>query len=274
MRKWLIYIVIFILAAQESAYSQNDKTDKDILPLSKVFYKIDKNVIHSFSYNYGLNVLVGSIGTYGLVESKIDWRWNRLSYNNSWITNTGMPSAAIGGLVPLVLPLTLYCKGRAKDDYKLQVTGLALGQAAILGLSISSAIKTYTGRRPPEILGKTGGNVNYSNDFHFGLLRRGAFNGWPSGHTMTAFAMAATMAELYPGNRSLIFWSYTYATAIGIGVSVNIHWLSDAFAGALIGYAIGKTVGSSFNSLLSEKKEDNSLSFFATPNDIGIKYTF
>jgi hypothetical protein len=36
---------------------------------------------------------------------------------------------------------------------------------------------------------------------------------------------------------------------MGIGVSLNVHWASDALAGALIGYAVGKTVGKSFTKL-------------------------
>jgi len=37
---------------------------------------------------------------------------------------------------------------------------------------------------------------------------------------------------------------------IGVGVSTNIHWLSDVVADILIGHAIGKIVENDFRSLL------------------------
>jgi membrane-associated phospholipid phosphatase len=47
-----------------------------------------------------------------------------------------------------------------------------------------------------------------------------------------------------------------------------VHWASDAFAGALIGYAIGKTVGKSFNALLKGTAPDDKPSIYITPNAI------
>ncbi len=111
-------------------------------------------------------------------------------------------------------------------------------------------------------------------DFRFGFLKGGANNGWPSSHTTAAFAMATTLAELYPDNMTVKICAFTYASLIGIGVSTNIHWASDAFAGALIGYAIGKTVGASFRNLMNNSGQKQSYSFYITPTGAVFDYRF
>lgn len=47
---------------------------------------------------------------------------------------------------------------------------------------------------------------------------------------------------LTPGRSKV--WAIAYAVYIGLGVSVTVHWLSDAVTGALIGYMIGDFVAS------------------------------
>jgi hypothetical protein len=129
-----------------------------------------------------------------------------------------------------------------------------MGQAVILGVLISSSIKFFTGRRDPGIMS---GIINgerdagdFSGDFAFGFMERGIFSGWPSSHTAVIFAMAITLIGLYPKNIGLKIAAYSYAIATGIGMSLFAHWGSDAVAGALAGYAIGKSVGKSYKELL------------------------
>lgn len=266
-----------LLMISKLSFSYEPANIGSIIPFSKIFYKLGANTVHTFTYNYGLNSAVAIAGTYGLVESGIDWEINKLSYENKFVAYSGMPAVAVGGLVPLAVPLGVYIYGRKHNNTKLQITGLALGQAAILGAGLTTSIKVFTGRRPPGILRDdeeiTDRSKDYSDDFAFGILRRGAFNGWPSGHTTTAFAMAITLTELYPENKALKIGAITYASIVGLGVSVNIHWFSDAFAGALLGYAIGKTVGLSFKQLMNDEKPAN-YSLYVTPQGAGCVWRF
>jgi membrane-associated phospholipid phosphatase len=59
---------------------------------------------------------------------------------------------------------------------------------------------------------------------------------------------------------------FSYAALIGFGVTLDVHWASEALAGALIGYAIGSSVGKSFKNLLENKSNknqtENNVSFF------------
>ncbi len=270
--KYLLIFLVFSFSCSASLLSQDTVKTYKPIPFTTVFYHIDKHIVGSFKFNYGLNCVIGCAGTYGIIKSGFDWKWERYSYNNNWVSNAGMPSVVIGGLLPFALPLGLYIYGRNCEDSKLQVTGLAIGQAAILGLTISSGIKAFTGRSGPEIFNNSSATKDFSDDFKFGFLRRGAFQGWPSSHTTVAFAMATALIELYPDNLSLRIISLSYASLIGLGVSTNIHWFSDAFAGAFIGYAIGKSVGQGFKNMLDKNNKLSRLTFYALPTQIRINY--
>jgi membrane-associated phospholipid phosphatase len=270
----LVFILIHFVIIQIKSQDADSLLRYKPVPFKTVFHKVGNAAISPFTYNYGLNFMAASAGTYALVATNVDWKWNRLGYNHKAFAYSGMPSVAIGGLVPISIPLGLYIYGRNKHNTELQITGLALGQAALLGMSISSCIKVFTGRMPPGILDKKPEKSDYSREFGFGFLRRGAFDGWPSGHTMTAFAMATTLIELYPNNTAIRIGGLVYASTVGIGVSMNIHWLSDAFSGALLGYAIGKTVGRNFKSIMGGKQKLQSLNIYPSPNGLLVVYAF
>ncbi|MDR1178293.1 MAG: phosphatase PAP2 family protein [Spirochaetaceae bacterium] len=275
MRRSAVVLCIFlglVHAAAGDPLSEGERLDGGKVPFSLVFYKIGSNTLHSFGDNYGLNFLAASLATYGAVESGIDWRWNRMSYNNDNLAYAAMPAGFLGTLLPAALPLGLYLYGNSHNDPGLAITGLALGQAAILGMGVTSAIKVFTGRVEPGIgLWNKRAGPDYSDDFAFGFFRRGVFNGWPSGHTATAFAMAAVMAELHHDKPALVAASYAYAAFIGFGMSLFAHWASDCIAGALLGYALGRAVGRSFSPLINGGPQKNH-ALYITPNSVVVAF--
>ena len=99
-------------------------------------------------------------------------------------------------------------------------------------------------------------------------------DGWPSGHTACAFSAAAVICELYEDKPLLKVGVYTYAILMGIGVALNAHWASDSIAGALIGYAVGKTVGRSFKQLLGESEKPDTIVPYFTGNSVGVIIRF
>ena len=266
-----IAFTIFIISLPINNYGQDSLNTYKHIPVTKVFYKLGHNAVGSFKYNYGLNYIIAGAITYGMVESNIDWEWYRFTYKNHWIYNTGYISVYTGSIVPTALSLGLYIYGRAEKNSDIQITGLALGQAALLGLAISSVLKVVTGRVPPTKLKFTD---DLRGDFRFGFMRGGANNGWPSSHTCVAFAMATALIELYPNNTAIKICSLTYASLIGLGVSTNIHWASDVVAGALIGWAIGRTTGISFRNLMNENQKSQANNFYITPTGVGFNYKF
>jgi len=180
--------------------------------------------------------------TAALVASGFDWRYflsTRCRALREWM----FPAVAIGGLLPIVLPLTLIALGGLPDRARLWLMGWAVAQAEVIGAAIAAAYKAITGRtHPPHGIG-----ADLSHVFKFGLLRGGVFWGWPSSHTTIAFAMAVTVFRLSPKHRWLGYLAIAYAFYVGVGVSVTIHWLSDFVAGAMMGTVVGVVVGNSFS---------------------------
>lgn len=64
-----------------------------------------------------------------------------------------------------------------------------------------------------------------------------------SGHTTAAFAVATVVASEYQETIYVPIISYSIASLSALSrVNDNKHWVSDVFAGAIYGYAIGKLI--------------------------------
>jgi hypothetical protein len=70
---------------------------------------------------------------------------------------------------------------------------------------------------------------------------------WPSGHSAVFFAGAASLRSVLPDAGVWRFAGYPFALAVGAGMWLgDHHWASDILSGALIGEAIGGSVGRAF----------------------------
>jgi membrane-associated phospholipid phosphatase len=209
--------------------------------MNEFFSTLPRNVVACFRGRLILWHLAAMGITFILVRSGMDWRYFTATRHPELIEWT-FPAAPIGGLVPIMLPLFLFLIGTGFRNPAVTRTGWAIGQAELIGSLISSSYKAVTGRVHPSF--SPGPDI--SHEFRFGFLRGGVFWGWPSSHTTIAFAMAFTVFRLFPKQRWLGYGAIIYALYIGIGVSMNIHWLSDFVAGVIIGTVIGMVVGKSF----------------------------
>lgn len=209
------------------------------------FYKLPQNIAVSFrGYNLLWHVLAIAL-TFVIVVSGFDLFY--FAHTRSPIIfMLAIPTALIGFIVPIFTPLTLFIVGLGRKKDKILNFAYALAQSALIALIVSSAYKAVTGRAHPELFNATSNMLlDISREFHFGFLQGGIFWGWPSSHTMVAFAIAATAITLYPKLKVKI-WALLFALYVGIGVSLTIHWFSDFVAGALIGIVVGMTVGAAF----------------------------
>jgi hypothetical protein len=181
-----------------------------------------------------------------LVRTNADWHYFIYARSLKAIY-VFFPAIIIGGLLPVLLPFSLVISGRIKKHKLIETLGWSVGQSAIIGSVISSVYKCFTGRIQPN-LHNTVRNISWN--FNFGFLRHGMFWGWPSSHTVIAFAMVVTFIKLYPDNKVIKSLSILYALYVGIGVSVSIHWLSEWVAGAIIGSVIGNVVAGDYRHVL------------------------
>jgi membrane-associated phospholipid phosphatase len=125
----------------------------------------------------------------------------------------------------------------------------AVLQAMAGGLVVTGVLKWSVGREWPN-----GGqepnapdrlsHPEYAQEFRpFGLR----FGAWPSGHTLSMFAAAAAFRAAGRELGVVRFVGYPLAMGVGVGLWLSDrHWASDVFSGALLGEAIGGSVGQSF----------------------------
>jgi membrane-associated phospholipid phosphatase len=217
--------------------------------MKSFFYGFKSSIISIFSGWNLLWHLLAIVSTYLIVVSGFDWNYFQY-FNGSKIIPIAFTTAPVGGLVPILVPLTFIILGLIKKRAFASNTGYALAQAAILGSFISSLYKAFTGRAHPDLFHGVVDDITHV--FQFGFLKGGIFWGWPSSHTTIAFAMAFTLWALFPKNKLVQFLALGYALYIGLGVSVTIHWFSDFVAGAIIGTVIGITVGKKFYTRLQK----------------------
>jgi undecaprenyl-diphosphatase len=131
---------------------------------------------------------------------------------------------------------------RAGDGWLWLAIGLAIlvlgGEArfeAVAAATIAAAVsvllfmllKRFTGRRRPcEIEPHCWATLLPPDHFSF-----------PSGHTMTAFAVAISLSLFYP---TLLITLLFFAFSIGMSrILLGMHFLSDVVAAALIGTVLG-----------------------------------
>jgi len=176
-----------------------------------------------------------------LVFSGIDWWWARVSWRYLFLQYAGIPSVFIGMILPVVLPLYFYLN--RKNQPRNGLLAAVSFRAFLWAWGLSTFLKAFTNRVPREPF-EDMGLTDFSQQFRFGFLQgdnlwESLIEGFPSGHTMTAFAMSFAILPFLTSLRTKV-WAIAYAVYIGLGVSVTVHWLSDAVAGGLIGYMIGR----------------------------------
>ncbi|HEX8947158.1 MAG TPA: phosphatase PAP2 family protein [Candidatus Paceibacterota bacterium] len=208
------------------------------------FYELGENVVAIFRGRNLLLIALSVLLTYVLVASGFDW-WYFSVTRIEVLYRLLFPAALIGFFIPVLAPFILVFLGARRHDRSLANTGYALGQAGALAWTLSTVLKGFTGRVPP-VLSAAGSLTDITRQFRFGFLKGGVFWGWPSSHTLVAFAVAATLIVLYRERAGIRAGAILYALYVGIGVSATIHWFSEFAAGAIIGAVVGSVVGESF----------------------------
>jgi membrane-associated phospholipid phosphatase len=215
------------------------------------FYTLPRNILRSFWRRKMPWHIVAIVATLVLVKSGFDWTYFKATRP---FARYLFPAVILGWRVPVLFPIAAYIVGSVRKSRREIYSAYATAQAALIGLLISSFYKAFTGR--PGLHYSVRTMIDTSREFHFGFLKGGVFFGWPSSHTTIAFAMSTALWKLYPGSKVIRCVALLYAFYIGVGVSMTIHWFSDFVAGAIIGTAIGMTVGKAFEGLVIQERKE------------------
>lgn len=151
----------------------------------------------------------------------------------------GLP--AMGALV--------YASGLVARDTKLTAAGAAALQAMTITFATTVLLKGLTGRPFPNHGGDPESpdrllHPEWAREWRGPLLENSA---WPSGHTSVAVALASSLVSYYADVPWLPWVLYPGAATVAFGMMSGAHhWASDVVAGALMGHAIGASVGADF----------------------------
>lgn len=214
--------------------------------------RLGRNLVSSLQ---GTNLILHGAAvasTFALVRSDMDWHVRVNTERYARVSGWGDAAYYSGYAFPIGLGPGLWAAGLAMDDDALATAGAAATQAAWMTAAMTGALKWATGRpfpnhglhpQDPARLE----HPEYAREFNFLPLDLTKGWAWPSGHTSTNFAMAAALTAALPDQLWIPFVAYPAATAIGLGmINGQHHWASDVVAGALIGQAIGWSVGRGF----------------------------
>ncbi len=153
--------------------------------------------------------------------------------------NHALSSTATSAAI-FATPVVLYGVGLIRKDSKMTRTALFAGEAVADAEILTEVLKPAISRWRPSTIEPKG---NFADTFAEGGDRfASAHNSFPSGHAITAFAVATVISRRY-GRRHHWVPVVAYAGAAVIGfsrVSLSAHYASDVFVGAALGYSISR----------------------------------
>lgn len=143
----------------------------------------------------------------------------------------GNPIIVIGG------SFTIYAVAKISHQPQVSDPALTAFKATLIAGGATMFVKIMTHRvRPDENVPPNSwdwGGPSFSNE-NLSFV---------SGHTSTAFALAASMSTYYKDHPWVAWVTYPLATVTALSrVYDNRHWFSDVVGGAVLGIFIGKTV--------------------------------
>ena len=150
-------------------------------------------------------------------------------------------SGRITGAGIALVPVAFLVGGHFRKDSYAEKTALLAGEAYANSAVVEIAIKMATRRLRPSDIPPTGNFSDTFFDSHKSVT--GANTSFPSGHTVSAFAVATVFAHRYRRHRWVPWVAYGAAAAVGFSrVTLQSHFPSDVFLGAALGYSISKFV--------------------------------
>jgi membrane-associated phospholipid phosphatase len=157
-------------------------------------------------------------------------------------SSTGVEAIASPGAY--IIGGTMWVAGRLARKERVADLGWHGTEAVLFAQGVTAVIKGVAGRERPFLSeGREPANFRFGRGFS-----SGDFSSFPSGHTSTAFAAAAAVANetsrWWPRSKWVV-GSLMYAGASAVGLSRmyhSRHWGSDVVVGAAIGTFSGRKV--------------------------------
>ncbi len=271
------YVVIFLcLALYNASAAEADSSHRT------VFGTIGNNInaagsnagyiigeIGSISLN-SVEIIAGvGVGTL-LISTYDDYLRTKVTSGHTKVSdNFNSTVKEYGGTYSILgVAGTLYIGGLLFESDEVSTTGLLVAEGLIISGVTNGLLKFAFGRARPYQ------NTGSSNFQWFEVGND--FASLPSGHTTVAFTISTVLSERI--NR---WWAtiplYGLAAAAGYSrMYHDMHWASDVFLGAAIGYFSGKAIvaAEKHRVKLTEKSGVGELRLYPTVGGIGLTYKF
>ena len=164
---------------------------------------------------------------------------DKVTQANQFLKNVTKPAEYLAYPGSLAIEAGLYAVGRLTNHPRAAEVGWHSAEAIIFATATTNVLKKVVGRARPYVSGDP-------HDFKFfgGISAGHDRSSFPSGHTSTAFAFAASVATESRTKWPDKWWSqwaipvavYSGATVVGVSrLYHNQHWASDVALGAAIG---------------------------------------
>ena len=231
-------------------------------------------------------IFAAGTGALFLVDKPIQQAALKLRERSTSVKNISHYVTDLGGVYEGVALAGLAGYGLIFNNKKIVTTTLLASQAYITGAAVVTVVKFFTGEtrpsyyRPdqvasPRFLGPFAKAERDANG-------KKTYSSFPSGHTTVAFAVATVFASEYKDKPAIPVIAYSVASLIGISrVTENVHWTTDVFVGAALGYLTGKNILNNyhlFTKTTASTKPRNTISFHLQYNfghfEPGLVYTF
>lgn len=248
-------------------------------PIPTPFDALGSNIAGVFDAT-GVVLLSSAVGvTVAMAPTGGDHAARVFSQRHLALAPLGHHAVWVGYVLPTVFAPSLYVIGVASGDRALAGAGAAALQALVLTTLTTASLKWVTGRPFPLHGGAPDApdrlaHPAYAREFSFWPQTRGRGLSWPSGHTSAAISVAASLSAYYPKYIWIPIASYSMTAGIAAGMLIgDHHWASDIVAGALIGQAVGWSVGRGFRRLV-RGEEAASWSVLPSPSGVVVVGSF
>lgn len=136
------------------------------------------------------------------------------------------------GIILFFLSLIIFILGLLARKARKQEAGRYGIYALALSGTLAQVIKHLIGRPRPRLV-----NMGI---FHLGPSFSAGYDSFPSGHTVSSFALAFILARFYPRGKA-----FFYGSALLVAFSrlyLDAHFVSDIFSGAVLGLLSGTAI--------------------------------
>lgn len=204
-------------------------------------------------------IFLGAGGALYLADEPIQRTALKLRNNSAAVRNTSVYVSNFGGLYETYTLAAFAAYGYIFKVDKMQTTTLLATQAYLTGGAVESVLKFLTGEtRPQSYADGIEAEPRFKGPFGKTTLLPGKGNvnsAFPSGHTTVAFAAATVFAMEYRNHPYIPVIAYSAATLIGLSrITNNAHWATDVFAGAALGYLVGRQVVNNYHRYMEIKQ--------------------